>query len=103
MASKRCAGSILEYFAKKIKSTTTSASVEEVSLTDLTDLSTSFRDEAPEALAVNQTSSLVNPLNLSDTNVLLENCDESENQFEIFDNSNRSSNEKRQTFFGSML
>ncbi len=51
MASKRCAGSILEYFAKKIKSTTTSASVEEIPLTGLTDLPTSSRGEAPEILA----------------------------------------------------
>ncbi|CAF3317882.1 unnamed protein product [Rotaria sp. Silwood2] len=97
MASKRCAGSILEYFTKKVKSTTTSVSTEGIALTDLTDLSTSSGDEALEAPFVTQTTPLVNPLHLSNTNNLLKNNDESENRPEIFDNPDKSPNENNQT------
>ncbi|CAF4199706.1 unnamed protein product, partial [Rotaria sordida] len=81
MASKRCAGSILEYFTKKVKSTTTSVSTEGIGITDL---STNSGDEALEAPFVTQTTPLVNPLHLSNANNLLENNDESENRPEIF-------------------
>ncbi|CAF1410883.1 unnamed protein product [Rotaria sordida] len=94
MASKRCAGSILEYFTKKVKSTTTSVSTEGIGITDL---STNSGDEALEAPFVTQTTPLVNPLHLSNANNLLENNDESENRPEIFDNSDKSPNENNQT------
>ncbi|CAF4040016.1 unnamed protein product [Rotaria sp. Silwood1] len=42
---------------------TTSVSIEEIALTDLTDLSTSSRDIAREISSVTQTTPLVNPLN----------------------------------------
>ncbi|CAF5162968.1 unnamed protein product, partial [Rotaria sp. Silwood1] len=42
---------------------TTSVYIEEIALTDLTDLSTSSRDEAREASSVPQTTPLVNPFN----------------------------------------
>ncbi|CAF4840827.1 unnamed protein product, partial [Rotaria sp. Silwood1] len=53
------------YFNKKgfVKGATTSVSIEEIALTDLTDLSTSSRDIAREISSVTQTTPLVNPLN----------------------------------------
>ncbi|CAF4011405.1 unnamed protein product, partial [Rotaria sp. Silwood1] len=80
MASKRCAGSILEYFTKKMKSSTASVSTKEIALTDLINLSTSSRDEVLEESFVAQSTPLVNSLNLFNTNSLLENYDESENR-----------------------
>ncbi|CAF5009893.1 unnamed protein product, partial [Rotaria sp. Silwood1] len=46
-----------------VKGATTSVCIEEIALTDLTDLATSSRDDAREASSVPQTMSLVNPLN----------------------------------------
>ncbi|CAF1301083.1 unnamed protein product [Rotaria sp. Silwood1] len=42
---------------------TTSVCIEEIALTDLTDLATTSRDEAREASSVPQTMPLINPLN----------------------------------------
>jgi phosphotransacetylase len=44
MAAKRSVGAIFQYFMKKVKVTSESASVEEIVLIDMTDLSNSLRD-----------------------------------------------------------
>jgi len=73
MASKRD-GSILDFFTKKIKSTTF-FSTEEI---ELTEVSTISEDRTHEASSLIQNAPLVNLLNPSNINDLPENYDESE-------------------------
>ncbi len=64
MSSKRSAGSILQYFTKKVKgqksSLSTGVSTGEIALIDFTDLSTSLRDKSSEISSVAQVSTGAN-------------------------------------------
>lgn len=91
MASKRD-GSILDFFTKKIKSTTF-FSTEEI---ELTEVSTISEDKTHEASSLIQNAPLVDLLNPSNINDLPENYDESENESEFFGNFDKSPNTNKQ-------
>ncbi|CAF2225143.1 unnamed protein product, partial [Rotaria magnacalcarata] len=88
MASKRD-GSILDFFTKKIKSTTL-CPTEEI---ELTEVSTISEDKTHEASFLIQNAPLVDLLNPSNINDLPENYDESE----FFGNFDKSPNTDNQT------
>ncbi|CAF1678863.1 unnamed protein product [Rotaria magnacalcarata] len=92
MASKRD-GSILDFFTKKIKSTTL-CPTEEI---ELTEVSTISEDKTHEASFLIQNAPLVDLLNPSNINDLPENYDESENESEFFGNFDKSPNTDNQT------
>jgi hypothetical protein len=56
MASKRSAGSILDFFSKKPKTEGSSLSTEEIPLVDITDLQTGSRDENTEVSSATKIS-----------------------------------------------
>jgi hypothetical protein len=91
MASKRD-GSILDFFTKKIKSTTF-FSTEQI---DLTEVSTISEDKTHEASSLIQNAPLVDLLNPSNINDLPENYDESESESEFFGNFDKSPNTNKQ-------
>ncbi|CAF2490996.1 unnamed protein product [Rotaria sp. Silwood2] len=92
MTSKRSTGSILDVFFFKSKSQASSLSTEEMSLVDFADLPTSSRDENTEISSATKISPFIQTSNLSNLNNVSKNDLELENQDDIFDNSNVSSN-----------
>jgi hypothetical protein len=91
MASKPD-GSILDFFTKKIKSTTF-FSTEEI---ELTEVSTISEDKTHEASSLIQNAPLVDLINPSNINDLLENYDEFENESEFFGYFDKSPNTNKQ-------
>ena len=80
MASKRSAGSILDFFSKKSKAQTSSPFTEEIPLVDFTDSSTISQDENTRISSKNQTSPSAEMPSLSNLNDVSEHDFENENQ-----------------------
>jgi len=74
MSSKRSAGSILQYFTKKVtgqkSSLSTGVSTGEIALIDFTDLPTSFRDKNSEISSVTQASIGVNSVDKEQNEIM---------------------------------
>jgi hypothetical protein len=92
MASKRSAGSILDFFSKKSKAQTSSLLTEEIPLVDFTDSSTTSRDESAQIFTTNQKAPSAETPNSSNFNDVSEHDLEHENQNETFSSSNLSLN-----------
>jgi hypothetical protein len=78
MSSKRSAGSILQYFTKKVKCQTSSFSTGiftgEIALLDFTDLPISFRDKNSEISSVTQVSTGVNSVDKEQNEIVQYFC-----------------------------
>jgi hypothetical protein len=70
MSSKRSAGSILQYFTKKVTGQKSSVSTGEIALIDFTDLPTSFRDKNSEISSVTQASIGVNSVDKEQNEIM---------------------------------
>jgi hypothetical protein len=70
MSSKRSAGSILQYFTKKVTGQKSSVFTGEIALIDFTDLPTSFRDKNSEISSVTQASIGVNSVDKEQNEIM---------------------------------